>query len=111
MAMFVAGASRIALIVAGGYLVVFFALASGVVNSLIEGVGTRAFIIPTRSVQSIGETVAITFILFVGLAGIMLLYQAAKANAARTQRALLASGFAVLLGGLFLGYLLVSLKI
>jgi hypothetical protein len=111
MAMFVAGASRIALIVAGGYLVVFFALASGVVNSLIEGVGTRAFIIPTRSVQSIGETVAITFILFVGLAGIMLLYNAAKANAARTQRALLASGFAVLLGGLFLGYLLVSLKI
>lgn len=111
MAMFAAGASRIALIVAGGYLVVFFALASGVVNSLIEGVGTRAFIIPTRSVQSIGETVAITFILFVGLAGIMLLYNAARTNAARTQRALLASGFAVLLGSLFLGYLLVSLKI
>lgn len=111
MAMFVAGASRIALIVCGGYLVAFFALASGVVNASIEAVGARAFIIPTRSVQSLGETVAITFILFVGLAGIMLLQRAARANAARTQRAFLASGFAVLLGGLFLGYLLVSLKI
>ncbi|MGI0019739.1 MAG: hypothetical protein ACREAY_04650 [Nitrososphaera sp.] len=111
MAMFIAGASRMALIVAGGYLVAFFALASGVVNASIEAVGTRAFIIPTRSVQSLGETVVITLILFVGLAGIMLLQRAAKANAARTQRALLASGFAVLLGGLFLGYLLVSLKL
>ena len=42
MAMFAAGASRIALIVAGGYLVAFFALASGVVNASIEAVGTRA---------------------------------------------------------------------
>jgi hypothetical protein len=111
MAMFVAGASKIALIVAGGYLVAFFALASGVVNASIEGVGARAFIIPTRSIQSPGETVAITFILFIGLAGTMLLHRAGRAHMARTQRALLASGFAVLAVGVFMGYLLINLKI
>ena len=110
MAMF-ASASKIAMIVAGGYLVVFFALASGVVNAVIEGAGARAFILPVRSVQTLGETVAITLILFIGLAGAILLHRSGKSFSPKTQQALLAGGFGILVIAMFLGYLLVSLKL
>lgn len=110
MAMF-AGASKIAMIVAGGYLVVFFALSSGVVNAVIEGSNIRTFIAPARSVQTLGETVAITLILFIGLGGAMLLHRAGKSFSPKTQQAMLAGGFSILAISMFLGYLLVSLKI
>ena len=48
------------------YLVAFFAFASGLVNSIIEGARSREFIIPSRSVQTIGETIVIVMILFMG---------------------------------------------
>ncbi|MEW5841454.1 hypothetical protein [Nitrososphaera sp.] len=110
MSMF-AGASKVAMIVAGGYLVVFFALASGVVNASIEGAGAQQFILPYRSIQTLGETVAITFILFIGLAGAILLHRSGKVFTPKSQQAYLAAGFSVVAIALFLGYLLVGLKL
>lgn len=106
-----AGASKIAMIVAGGYLVVFFALSSGVVNAVIEGSSARSFIVPVRSVQTLGETVAITLILFIGLGGAILLHRAGKTFSPKTQQAMLAGGFGIVAIAMFLGYLLVSLKL
>lgn len=106
-----AGASRVAVIVAGAYLIVFFAFASGIVNALIEGSAVRSFIVPSRSVQTIGETVAITLMLFIGLAGAFLLHRAGRSFSAKSQKALLAGGFGVLAVAMLLGYLLISIKL
>ena len=67
------------------YLVAFFAFASGLVNSIIEGAGSREFIIPSRSVQTIGETIVIVMILFMGMFGAYLLYNSGKAAPSLTQ--------------------------
>src|SRR5678816_2390082 len=56
------------------YLVAFFAFASGLVNSIIEGGRSKGIIIPSRSVQTIGETTVIVVILFMGMFGAYLLY-------------------------------------
>jgi hypothetical protein len=104
------GKSKVVFIVAGAYLIAFFILASGVVNALIEGAGTGAFIIPTRGIQTLGETVAITMILFIGLAGAFLLYRAGRTFETRTQNAFLAGGFGVVSVAMLLGYILVNVK-
>ncbi len=46
-------AQRIIMIVSVVYLVLFFALGSGLFNSIIEGAsrGTRTFVVPTRSIH------------------------------------------------------------
>ncbi|MEM2140640.1 MAG: hypothetical protein QXJ74_04025 [Nitrososphaera sp.] len=105
------GRSKVVFIVAGAYLITFFVLSSGVVNASIEGAGARSFIIPTRGVQSMGETVAITMILFIGFAGAFLLYRAGKVFATRTQNAFLAGGFGVIGIAMMLGYILVNVKV
>jgi hypothetical protein len=111
--MFAGGMPKVAMIVAGGFLIAFFVLASGVVNAAVEGTGVRttSFPLPIRTVQTPAETVAMTFILFVGLAGAILIYRAGKAYAPRTQQGLLAGGFAILAAGVMLGYLFVNLKL
>jgi hypothetical protein len=104
------GRSTVVFIVAGAYLITFFVLASGVVNASIEGAGARAFIIPARGVQTLGETVAITMILFIGLAGTFLLYRAGKVFDTRSQNAFLAGGFGVAAVAMMLGYILINVK-
>lgn len=102
--------SKVVFIVAGAYLITFFVLASGVVNAMLEGAGARGFIIPTRGVQTLGETVAITMILFIGLAGAFLLYRSGKVFETRAQNAFLAGGFGVVGVAMMLGYILVNVK-
>jgi hypothetical protein len=92
------------------YLVIFFAFASGLVNSIIEGSNARAIVVPSRSVQSIGETVVTIMILFMGMVGIYLLYQAGKAPSMRNQWVFVTSGFVTVAIALVLGYNLVQLK-
>ena len=60
------------------YLVAFFAFASGLVNSIIEGARSRQFIIESESVQTVGETIVIVMILFMGMFGAYLLYNSGK---------------------------------
>lgn len=106
----ISGRSKVVFIVMGAYLITFFVLASGVVNAAIEGAGIGAFIIPTRGVQTLGETVAITMILFIGFAGAVLLHRAGKVFVTRTQNAFLAGGFGVIAVAMMLGYILVNVK-
>lgn len=104
--------SKLVFIAAVIYLVVFFALASGIFNAIIEGVGagSRAFILPTRSAQTLVETIVMTFILFIGMGGAIILYRAGKAGTSKTQVAFLVSGFALITISLMLGFTLVNLK-
>ena len=104
--------SKVILIVAVAYLAVIFALASGVFNAIIEGgrQGAASFILPTRSVQTIGETIVTTMILFMGMVGAFLLYRSGQAASPKTQEGLLAAGFAVIGISLMLGFRLIDLK-
>jgi len=106
-------AQRIVMIVAIVYLVLFFALGSGLFNSIIEGAsrGTRTFIIPTRSIQTIGETVVTTMILFIGMAGAFLLYKAGNTINPKNQGGLLLAGFATIGIAMLLGFRLVDIKV
>jgi hypothetical protein len=105
------GASKVAVIVAGGYLIAFFVFASGVVNAALEGAGIQAFIVPSRSVQTLGETAAITFILFIGLAGTLMLHRAGTVTAPKAQKSMLGGGLGIIAIALVIGYLLIGAKL
>ncbi|HEX9318276.1 MAG TPA: hypothetical protein VF884_05005 [Nitrososphaeraceae archaeon] len=92
------------------YLVVFFAFASGLVNSIIEGSRARAIVVPSRSIQSIGETAVTVMILFMGMVGAYLLFQTGKATSVRNQWVFLTIGFTILTVSLMVGFYLVHLK-
>jgi hypothetical protein len=106
-------ASRIVLIATVVYLVIFFALVSGLINAILEGSLTPrgTFIIPSRSAQTLGETIVTTMILFMGMAGVFLLYRSGQALTTKTQETLLAAGFGVLAISLTLGLMLVNIKV
>ena len=78
--------SKVVLIVAIAYLTTFFAFASGMINALIEGRGVNRFMIPSRSAQTIGETVVFTLILFIGMAGTFMLYQSGRSSNPKVQK-------------------------
>lgn len=93
------------------YLVAFFAFASGLVNSIIEGSRSNEFIIPSRSIQTMGETIVIVVILFMGMFGAYLLYNSGKTTTSKSQWGLLAGGFTVLTIALIVGFSIVKIKI
>ncbi len=103
--------SKVAGLVAVAYLAVFFTLASGLINSLIEGKGIRAFIVPTRTVQTTGETIVVTLLLFIGMGGAFMLYESGKSLNLRAQRALMISGFGAIGIALLIGFMLISVKL
>jgi hypothetical protein len=103
--------SKVVWIVAIAYLTTFFALASGLINALIEGRGINRFMIPSRSAQTFGETVVVTLILFIGMAGTFMLYQSGRSANPKVQKALLMAGFGVLGIALVLGFILVGVKL
>jgi hypothetical protein len=103
--------SKVVWIVAVAYLTIFFALASGMINALIEGRGINRFMIPSRSAQTVGETVVVTLILFMGMAGAFMLYQSGRSANPKVQKALLIAGFGVLGIALMLGFILVGVKL
>ena len=92
------------------YLVAFFAFASGLVNSIIEGSRARGIIVPSRSVQTIGETTVAVVILFIGMFGAYLLYRSGKAATPKSQWAFLIGGFVVLLISLIVGFSIIKIK-
>lgn len=103
--------SKVVWIVAVAYLTTFFALASGMINALLEGRGINRFMIPSRSAQTVGETVVFTLILFMGMAGAFMLYQSGRSANPKVQKALLIAGFGVLGIALMLGFILVGVKL
>lgn len=106
-----AGASKIAAVIAAGYIIAFFVFASGGVNAMTEGSKVSAFIVPSRSVQTPGETFAITLILIIGLLGMFMLHRAGKSAGTRAQRIMLSGGFGIVAVALLIGYLLVNVKL
>jgi hypothetical protein len=104
--------SKIVTIAAVVYLIAFFSLAGGIFNALIEGIaaGSQAFILPTRSAQTLSETIVFVFILFIGMGGAIMLHRAGKALTSKTQAIFLASGFALIGISFMLGITLVNLK-
>jgi hypothetical protein len=103
--------SKVVWIVAVAYLTTFFALASGMINALIEGRGINRFMIPSRSAQTVGETVVVTLILFIGMAGTFMLYQSGRSANPKVQKVLLMAGFGVVGIALLLGFILVGVKL
>ena len=103
--------SKVVWIVAVAYLTTVFALASGLINALIEGSGINRFMIPSRSAQTIGETVVFTLILFMGMAGAFMLYYSGRSPNPKVQKALLIAGFGVLGIALLVGFILVGVKL
>jgi hypothetical protein len=73
-------------------------------------VSTSSFIVPSRSIQTIGETIVTMMILFMGMVGTFLLYRSGKAVTPKTQEGLLAAGFAVLGISLMIGFRLIDFK-
>jgi hypothetical protein len=103
--------SKVVWIVAVAYLATFFALASGMINAIIEGKGINRFFLPSRSVQTVGETVVITLILFIGMAGTFMLYHSGRSPNPKVQKALLIAGFGMLGIALLLGFIIVQVKL
>lgn len=103
--------SKLVWVIAVAYLAVFFALASGMINAIIEGRDIGGFILPSRSVQTIGETVVITLVLFIGMAGAFMLYHSGRAINPKVQQALLITGFGLLGIAMLIGFILVNVKL
>ncbi len=93
------------------YLIAFFAFASGLVNSIIEGARSKEFIIPSRSIQTIGETIVIVMILFMGMFGAYLLYNSGKTAALKNQWGFMTGGFTVIIIALIVGFHIVGIKV
>jgi hypothetical protein len=102
--------SKVVWIVAIAYLTTFFALASGLINALIEGRGINRFMIPSRQAQTVGEAVVVTLLLFIGMAGAFMLYQSGRSANPKVQKMLLMAGFGTLGVALLLGFVLVGFK-
>ena len=104
--------SKIVVVAAIVYIITFFALASGLINALIEGAAasSQAFILPTRSAQTLAEMVVLVFILFIGMGGAILMHRAGQSRTTKTQGTFLASGSALIAISLLLGFTLVNLK-
>ena len=106
-----ASTSKFVWVVAVAYVAMLFALASGMINALIEGAGVNRFLIPSRSVQTVGETVVITLILFIGMSGAFMLYQSGRSPNPKVQKVLLMAGFGVIGIALLLGFIIVQVKL
>lgn len=107
-------ANKIILIASSIYLVTFFALGSGLFNSILEGSDrlSGSFIIPSRSIQTVAETVVMIIIFLLGTSGVYLLYKAGISQASiKNQGALMAAGFVIIGIALVLGFRIVDIKL
>jgi hypothetical protein len=94
------------------YILILFAFASGLVNSMIEGsrIPEGTFLVPIRSIQSIAETITSVFILSIGTGGIFLLYSSTTVKSEKTRMVMMTVGIIIIGISLLIGYRLVDLK-
>jgi hypothetical protein len=108
------GSNKAILITSSIYLVFFFALGSGLFNSILEGSGrvSGSFIIPSRSIQTVAETVVMVIIFLLGTSGVYLLYKGGISQAPiKNQGALIAAGFVIIGVALILGFRIIDIKL
>jgi|SRR5687768_2662050 hypothetical protein len=102
------------LIASSIYLVFFFALGSGLFNSILEGSErlSGSFIIPSRSIQTVAETVVMIIIFLLGTSGVYLLYKGGISQAPiKNQGAFMAAGFVIIGIALVLGFRIIDIKL
>ena len=94
-------------------MVFFFELSTGLINALLEGgnVPKGFTIVPSRSLQTISETIIITLILFVGVFGSFLLYRSGHSHTPNTQYGFVAGWFFVITMSLILGLMIINIKL
>lgn len=96
------------------YLGVFFGLASGVVNVMVETARlgrVEAVIIPSRSLQTWAEVVINFLVLVLGSFGIYLMYQGGRRRIGRrTSELYIASGLVFLAIAILIGFSLLAEK-
>jgi formate hydrogenlyase subunit 3/multisubunit Na+/H+ antiporter MnhD subunit len=103
--------SKINLILASIYLIVFFAFTAGLINALIEGQKYNVSqFLPSRSIQNNYETIIGIFILIFGFIGIVVMYKANDVNKRNEKYICLISGFIIFSLSVYFMYYLVSLK-
>jgi hypothetical protein len=105
--------SKLILVISVIYLIFFFALSSGIINAIIEGVNVPEglTIVPSRSLQTLSETIIITLILFVGVFGSFLVYRAGHSTTTKTQYGFLIGGLFVMTMSLVLGLMIINIKL
>jgi hypothetical protein len=103
--------SKINIVIASIYLIVFFAFTAGIINALIEGQKYNVSqFLPSRSIQNNYETIIGISILISGLVGTMMMYKANSINKREEKYILLIIGLVIFSGAVYFMYYLVSLK-
>ena len=96
------------------YITIFFALISGIFNTIIEGsnpIYASALIIPNRSAQTWSEMIINFFSLTLGSAGAYLLYRTNRTNSVNnTSNFLLLIGLSSILLAAALGLFMIQVK-
>ena len=105
--------SKLILVISVIYLIFFFALSTGLINAILEDVNVPEglTIVPSRSLQTLSETIIITLILFVGVFVSFLLYRSGQSNTPKTQYGFLIGGFFVIAMSLVLGLMIINIKL
>lgn len=104
---------RIIAIISIVYIIAFFTLSSGLVNSIIEGsrLPDGIYFVPNRSVQTIYETVSSVFILILGFGGLYMIHYSSNLSSEKKRLGLITAGTVILSISVLLGYHLINSKV
>ncbi len=103
--------SKISIILACIYVIVFFAFTSGLINALIEGQKYNVYqILPTRSIQNNYETIIGVSILLFGFIGILAIHKANNTTKIKEKYMFIAAGLIIFSISVYFMYDLLSLK-
>ena len=93
------------------YILIYFALASGIVNSIIEGQNyNQAIFLPSRAVQNNYETAIGIIVLVSGFIGTLIAVKGLNVEKLYEKYALLGSGFMIVMISLIFMYKVMELK-
>ncbi|MGD1839172.1 MAG: hypothetical protein ACPKPY_14070 [Nitrososphaeraceae archaeon] len=105
--------SKLILVISIIYIIFFFSLSSGLINAILEGenLPDNLTFIPSRSFQTMSETIILVIILSVGTIGTFLLYQSGKVLTLKAQYGFIIGGFCAIVLSLALGFMVINIKI
>lgn len=93
------------------YIFIYFAFASGIINSIIEGQNyNQAVFLPSRAVQNNYETAIGIIIAVSGFIGALIAFKALNVEKLYEKYALMGSGFMIIMISLIFMYKVMELK-
>lgn len=99
-------------ILAGIYILIYFAFASGIINAIIEGQNyNQAVFLPSRAVQNNYETMIGITVLVFGFVGALILAKATNVEKLYEKYALIGSGLIIVIISLVFMYQIMELKV